>query len=255
MRAHEVGVGDGVAAARAPRSCWSSSRGRLTTTLPTPTGATGFREPPRGRAAYRRHDPPAASHPPARGRRRARRVLAPPAAGKDIGRVRVCGIDGCRDRTAVAPGEQAFETGAPGGDVPRPQPFYVVRVDVRVPGPGPDPRLALRVRPGRGRGALRGRAGRLRWGRLSPARRRPSAASCAASGPIPPRASPARRAARPLRAGAQPAAAVAPPAPRAGPARGGTAAGRLAPSPRPLPWAPRRRPGRAAGPGGATAPA
>jgi hypothetical protein len=143
-------------------------------------------------------------------------ALAPPAAGKEIGRVRVCGVDGCRDRTPVAPGEQAFETGALGGAAPRPQAFYVVRVDVRVPGQGLTSGWRFAFAPAAAAVRYEAEPGTFHWGRLSPAQAVPLRRLVRGVRPYPAARFPRTpRAAAAPTADAQPAAVVPP-------SRGGT---------------------------------
>ena len=195
VRAHEVGVGDGVAAARAPQeAAGSSSRGRLTTTLPTPAGAAGFREPPRDWAAYRRHDPPARvpSSRSWRSSRSARRSRRPPPPRRSAA-CACAGSTAAATARAAAPGEQAFETGRARRRCAGPAaPSTSCGSTCACPAQGLTSGWRFAFAPAAAAVRYEARAGHLPLGPASrPPRPRPCAASSAASGPTRRRASPA----------------------------------------------------------------
>ncbi|HSD82034.1 MAG TPA: hypothetical protein VLB47_15305 [Solirubrobacteraceae bacterium] len=97
-------------------------------------------------------------------------LLAVPAGAqaKEIGRVLVCGPDGCRNVTSRLPGEAVFETGALGDAAPRGRPFVVVRVGIREPGHGIVAGWKFLFVPAAGMVRYEAEPGVFHWGRPAP---------------------------------------------------------------------------------------
>src|SRR3712207_8475659 len=58
-------------------------------------------------------------------------VLAAPASAKELGRVSLCGADGCTDVTKKGATERVVEGGAVTSAPKRAQPYFLVRIGIR----------------------------------------------------------------------------------------------------------------------------
>jgi hypothetical protein len=91
---------------------------------------------------------------------------------KEIGRVRACGADGCRVVTQRVPDESIFETGTLGEGPPAPQPFVVVRVEIRDGDGSVESGWRFAFVPAPGVVRYEAEPGVFHWGTLSPDRAR-----------------------------------------------------------------------------------